>query len=179
MKHKMLMTLAVTLACLLVLGGLAGAASAQDDGTTKKPVTADDVNNVARKLYCPVCENIPLDTCGTTACEQWRGEIRFQLEEGRTAQQVIDDFIARFGDRVVGTPVDPVLRALSLWVPILISLGALVGAGMIFNRWRMAPRGAAPRHEANPEAVYVATAAATKPDEFYRARLELDLAKRQ
>ena len=35
--------------------------------------TDDDVNAVAKQLYCPVCENIPLDACGTAACEQWRG----------------------------------------------------------------------------------------------------------
>ncbi|NQS91637.1 MAG: hypothetical protein HQ574_04445, partial [Chloroflexi bacterium] len=35
--------------------------------------TDDDVNAIAKQLYCPVCENIPLDACGTAACEQWRG----------------------------------------------------------------------------------------------------------
>ena len=48
----------------------------------------DDVNEVARQLYCPVCENIPLDTCGTAACEQWRGIIRDKLAEGWTAPAV-------------------------------------------------------------------------------------------
>ena len=50
----------------------------------------DDVNEVARQLYCPVCENIPLDTCGTAACEQWRGIIRDKLAEGWTADEILN-----------------------------------------------------------------------------------------
>lgn len=100
----------VVLVALFVF--IAGIASAQDN-----TVTDDDVNEIAGKLYCPVCENIPLDTCGTAACADWRYEIRLQLEDGMTEQDVIDDFVRRFGDRVVGTPQDPTLRALSLVTP--------------------------------------------------------------
>lgn len=97
-------------------------------------VTDDEVNTIAKKLYCPVCENIPLDACGTAACQDWRYEIRLQLESGMTEQQIIDDFIHRFGDRVVGTPQDPLLRALSLVTPwVLIGL-VLVGFGWWFIR---------------------------------------------
>ena len=38
--------------------------------------SADDVNRVARQLYCPVCQNIPLDVCPTDACAKWRDTIR-------------------------------------------------------------------------------------------------------
>ena len=43
---------------LLVLATVPAAAQDTD-------VTTDDVNEIAGKMYCPVCENIPLDTCGT------------------------------------------------------------------------------------------------------------------
>lgn len=85
-------------------------------------VTADEVNRIAKKLYCPVCENIPLDTCGTAACEDWRYEIRLQLEAGMTEQEIMDDFVRRFGDRVVGTPRDPVLHTLSVATPWVITI---------------------------------------------------------
>lgn len=92
-------------------------------------VTDDDVNDIASKMYCPVCENIPLDTCGTAACADWRYEIELMLEEGLTEQAIIDDFVFRFGDRVVGVPQDQTLRILSLWVPrlaIVLSLLAVL-----------------------------------------------------
>ena len=101
-------------------------------------VTDDQVNAIAHGLYCPVCENITLDVCGTAACADWRAEIRTMLEAGWTEQQIVDDFVRRFGDRVVGTPQDPVLRTLSLVTPwILIGLGGLTTV-LLFNRWRRA-----------------------------------------
>ena len=42
----------------------------------------DDVNRIAHQLYCPVCENVPLDVCGTQACAQWRELIREKLGQG-------------------------------------------------------------------------------------------------
>ena len=39
----------------------------------------DEVNRIAHQLYCPVCENTPLDVCPTEACRQWRDLIRQQL----------------------------------------------------------------------------------------------------
>lgn len=89
-------------------------------------VTADDVNEIASKMYCPVCENIPLDSCGTAACTDWRYEIELMLQDGMSEQAIIDDFVFRFGDRVVGVPQDQTLRILSLWVPrLVIVLGVL------------------------------------------------------
>ncbi|HYO88956.1 MAG TPA: cytochrome c-type biogenesis protein CcmH [Candidatus Limnocylindrales bacterium] len=93
-------------------------------------VTADDVNAIAQKLYCPVCENIPLDVCGTAACADWRNEIRQQLESGMGEDAIVTDFVRRFGDRVVGTPQDPVLAALSIVTPIVIIV--LVAAGAVY-----------------------------------------------
>ena len=73
----------------LLLGLLvAGAVSAQ------QPTPSDDqVNAIAKQLYCPVCENIPLDVCPTTACAQWRELIRQKLDDGWTEQQIKDYFV--------------------------------------------------------------------------------------
>ena len=103
-------------------------ALAQD---TPTEVTADQVNAVAEKLYCPVCENIPLDTCGTAACADWRNEIKLQLEAGMTPDEVITDFVRRFGDRVVGIPQDPALNALTM-VTVVVVIGAALGGGVYF-----------------------------------------------
>ena len=99
-------------------------------------VTDNDVNAIAQDLYCPVCENITLDTCGTAACADWRYEIRLQLEAGLNEEQIKADFVRRFGDRVVGTPYDPVLRALSLVTPFaLILLGGYIFFRMTRHSW--------------------------------------------
>ena len=99
-------------------------------------ITDDQVNEVASELYCPVCENITLDTCETAACEDWRYEIELQLGEGKNKQEIKDDFVARFGDRVVGVPQDTALRNLSLVAPWLIIGALLVGGLITYLRWQ-------------------------------------------
>lgn len=119
---------------LLILVALAVPAYAQEGATAPTTITDDQVNAIAKKLFCPVCENITLDTCGTAACEDWRYEIRLQLEAGMTEQQIIEDFVHRFGDRVVGTPLDPLLRAVSLVTPWLIIAAALIAVAALLVR---------------------------------------------
>jgi len=125
--------------------------------------TTDEVNQIADKMYCPVCENIPLDDCNTAACQDWREEIRLMLNDGMTEDQIVNDFIDRFGDRVVGTPRDPLLRALSLWTPAILSVLALIAAV-----WTIVRRTNAERDE-------VPAPATSANSDDLRAQLERDL----
>ncbi len=139
------------------------------DTTTPPDVTADEVNAIARKMYCPVCENIPLDVCPTAACAQWREQIKQELEAGSSEDQIIAGFVARYGDRVVGTPQDPMLRTLSLVTPWLIALVVAGVALALLLRWR---RGSMKLTAPNNAPVDIA-------DDDYRARLERDLQARR
>lgn len=169
---KTLLRMLLIAVCIgMALSAGTSSALAQDD--PRRPVTDDEVNAVSKKLYCPVCENITLDTCGTLACAQWREEVRILLSEGKTPEQVIENFVARFGDRVVGTPVDPTLRALSLVTPWLLSALVLLATGAVLLRWRKA------RATAVPSAPVSKAAASVRTFEEYRARIEADLAARR
>lgn len=89
--------------------------------------TDDDVNAIAKQLYCPVCENTPLDVCPTEACRQWRELIREQLSKGWTEDQIKNYFVNQYGARVLGEPPRTGLN----WVvyvlpPALIVAGAFV-----------------------------------------------------
>lgn len=175
-KHGFKNLLAALLALIMMLA-LATVALAQDAPSEPavepvREVTADEVNAIARQLYCPVCENIPLDTCGVAACEDWRAEIRMYIGLGMTDQEIIDDFVVRFGDRVVGTPQDPTLRALSLvtpWVLVALALGFTV---YTLVRWRSSRD-----MLAGKPAAAGADGAAPPLDDDYRRRLERDLAR--
>ncbi|HRL13259.1 MAG TPA: cytochrome c-type biogenesis protein CcmH, partial [Aggregatilineales bacterium] len=82
---------------LLLALAVALTASAQD-ADPAGAVTLDDVNAIAENMYCPECENIPLDKCGTPVCVQWKNEIAAQLAAGRTGAAIVADFVARFAD---------------------------------------------------------------------------------
>ena len=64
----------------------------------------DEVNAIAHELYCPVCDNVPLDVCGTQACEQWRTMIRQELAQGKLPEEIKRDFAAQYGEQVLAVP---------------------------------------------------------------------------
>jgi cytochrome c-type biogenesis protein CcmH len=116
------------LACIFSASGWAQDTPIIPDNIDTSNISDDAVNAIAHQLYCPVCENIPLDTCGTVACEDWRNEIRGMLATGMSEAAIIDNFVVRFGDRVVGTPRDPVIAAISIITPwLVVILGVAVG----------------------------------------------------
>ncbi|MCX8024693.1 MAG: cytochrome c-type biogenesis protein CcmH [Thermanaerothrix sp.] len=117
----------------LVLGLImAGAAVGSAWGQQPTP-SDDEVNAIARTMYCPVCENVPLDVCPTQACAQWRELIRQKLAEGWTEQQIKDYFVAQYGDRVLG---EPPRRGLHWLVYVLPPLSFLIGVLILFNVFR-------------------------------------------
>jgi len=98
--------------------------------------TDDDVNAVAKQLYCPVCENIPLDACGTAACEQWRGIIYDKLKEGWSEDQIKDYFVAQYGDRVLAEPPKQGFNWLAYLVPGLVFAGGSFLLYRGFDQWK-------------------------------------------
>ena len=128
--------------------------------------TDDEVNAIAKGLYCPVCENVPLDVCGTQACEQWRATIRELLGEGRSAEEIKQYFAKQYGDRVLA---EPPARGLNLIFWLLPPL-AMIGGALFL--WRYLRRTTA------AQGAIVTTAAADSDDE-YVARLERLLDQRR
>lgn len=98
-----------------------------------KTPTDDDVNAIAKQLYCPVCENTPLDVCPTEACHQWRELIRQMLAEGKTEQEIKDYFVANYGARVLSEPPRTGFNWLVYIIPPVL---ILAGAVFLFNAFR-------------------------------------------
>lgn len=90
------------------------------------PPTDDEVNAIAKELYCPVCENTPLDVCPTQACAQWRDLIREKLSQGMSADEIKDYFVLQYGDRVLAEPPRRGLNWLVYILPPMIFLGGVV-----------------------------------------------------
>lgn len=100
----------------------------------QQPTPSDDeVNAIAKQLYCPVCENIPLDVCPTTACAQWRELIRQKLADGWSEQAIKDYFVQQYGDRVLGTPPAKGINWLVYLVP---PIAILAGVYVLYHAYR-------------------------------------------
>ena len=125
----------------------------------------DEVNAIASQLYCPVCENTPLDVCPTEACRQWRELIRQQLADGWTEEQIKQYFVDNYGARVLAAPPPTGLNWLFYVLPPVI---ILAGALLLYRKLRNWNRGASPSAAATP----------TPTDDDYAARFEEELKRR-
>lgn len=123
LRYGVIVVISLLVAILLLLP--AGPAAAQE------PVSDDEVNEIARDLYCPVCENTPLDVCPTQACEDWRAEIRAQLSQGKSEEEIQQYFVERYGAKVLSTPPQEGFN-LIVW---LLPIGAVIVGAIFFGRY--------------------------------------------
>ncbi len=157
--RKFQIAMAITLGFILFSQAFAPPVFAQGGGPTD-----DDVNVIARGLYCPVCENIPLDVCPTQACEQWRATIREKLVLGWSDDQIKDYFVDQYGPRVLA---EPPAEGFNLLVYILPPVLFAIGAYVLFRSvqaWKVKPP--APR------------SVSVESDDPYIAQLEQELRRR-
>ena len=89
---------------LLIFFFMVGNVLAQEPTPAFPEISDDQVNAIAKQLFCPVCENIPLDVCPTQACAQWRELIREKLAAGWGEKQIKDYFVEQYGERGAGSP---------------------------------------------------------------------------
>ena len=129
MMRKLLLILAVITTALLATVVIAKA----QEGTPSD----DEVNAVAKKLYCPVCPNTPLDVCETKACEDWRAQIKDQLAAGWSEQQIIDYFVAQYGERVLAEPQRKGFSSFVWMLPVIAVLLGGVVVWQVLKSWRI------------------------------------------
>jgi cytochrome c-type biogenesis protein CcmH len=105
------------------LGLTTGAAWAQATQPVTNTVTVDQVNAVARELWCPLCSGVRLDVCELKACEQMREEIALKLAAGENLEQIKAYFFERYGAQVLGKPPLQGFNWLAWLMPFVVLLG--------------------------------------------------------
>ena len=162
---------------LLVISSLLPAAVfAQGPGPTD-----DEVNAIARDLFCPVCENTPLDVCPTDACKEWREEIRGMLAEGKSEEEIKQHFVDYYGARVLSEPPRTGFNWLVYVVP---PIAIVAGIFVLFRAFRVWSQ---PAGEDNPDfqtpggadAGSDESGSASDSADEYIARMEEELKKRK
>jgi cytochrome c-type biogenesis protein CcmH len=159
---------------ILVLSTLATATVIAQDSTP----TDNEVNAIAKDLFCPVCENTPLDVCPTDACKEWREEIRDMLAEGKSEAEIKQHFVDYYGARVLSEPPRSGFNWLVYVVPPIVIVAGVFILFRAFRAWSqpaesetdIVPKGGASADEED---------ALPSPDDEYIARMEEELKKRK
>jgi cytochrome c-type biogenesis protein CcmH len=97
------------------------AAPAADD-----PAIEQRMSEIASELRCLVCQNQTILESSAPLAVDLRNDIREQLKQGKSAREIMDFMVARYGDFVLYRPP---LKAttLLLWLgPLLLVLTGLV-----------------------------------------------------
>jgi len=149
----MVSRLLVALAFTLLLLPTVAAADALDDG----------VRRVALQLQCPVCEGQSVADSNSGLAKDMRTLIRARIAAGVPDQQILDEFVASYGDSILSEPPKRGI-ALGVWLGPAAGLlfGALIVAVLLLS-WRH-PRRATP--------VPLATLDPDVADELHRFRNE-------
>ncbi len=103
------------LIALILAGAMCGASANQAASLAADPVLEARVLKVAEELRCLVCQNETIAASHADLAVDLRKQIRSQLSQGRSEQQILDFMVERYGDFVLYRPA---LKAttLLLWV---------------------------------------------------------------
>ena len=162
---------------------ISGVALAQGDDPNNPNNLSPEQQALAKEiqmeLWCPICQGIRLDVCEQKVCQQMRDMIDQMILEGKTKQEIIDEFVDQYGVVILGEPPKEGINLMAWLMPILF---VIVGLGFAFwmsKKWtqkKPAPVAAQPGSASGGEA-----APGDMPDDAvddaYLARVEQELAQ--
>ena len=109
---------------------------AQPEFQTMDPppgITANQVNDVAQQLWCPLCSGVRLDVCELKACDQMKDMIAIKLSEGEDVESIKAYFIDQYGPQVLGEPPREGFNWLAWIMPFLM---LALGGAFLWTRAR-------------------------------------------
>lgn len=88
----------------------------------------DGVRRIALQLQCPVCEGENVADSPSGLASDMRVVIRTKLVAGESDQQIMDEFVASYGDSIL---TEPPKRGISLGVWVGPVIGVLLGIALV------------------------------------------------
>ena len=119
MNRRVCVAISLSVGVVLILL-LTGTVSAQTP-------TPDEVNEVARELYCPLCSGLRVDVCYLPVCYDMREIIAEKLAAGESKEEIKQYFYELYGPKVLGAPERRGWKWLTWILPGSLALLALAG----------------------------------------------------
>lgn len=147
----------------------------QRAGRSKEPITALDtdagIQAIEKKLRCSCGCGLDIYTCRTTDFQctyspALHKDVLRLAGQGKTAQQIIDEFVKQYGEAALMAPPKRGFNLLGYLVPGALILAAAGFLLWMLSRWTREARAAAPLSPVVPPSA--------TPDELERLRRELD-----
>jgi cytochrome c-type biogenesis protein CcmH len=136
--------------------------SSPSPNDTLPAVSLEQVNKIAGQLMAPCCWSSTADAHQSPAAEEVKTRIRAALQRGDTEQQILESFVAAYGERILAKPKAVGFNLMAWILPaIAIVLGG-IGA------WKFLRHSSQPKAEVKP-------AKPAPSNDPYAQRLEREL----
>jgi cytochrome c-type biogenesis protein CcmH len=100
---------------------------------------AQQVQQIAAELHCPVCKDLSVADSPAPLAQQMREQITQKLRAGESPDQIRAEFVAAYGDSVLMLPPKRGLSAAVYVLPtIVIAVGLFIAVTLV-RRWVRGP----------------------------------------
>lgn len=124
----------IAVGALLALAALLGVMVLRPD----TPVTRDELaHRIASELRCPDCQGLSVADSASPSAVEIRRQIDALVAKGRSAEEVRQTFVDRYGEWILLTPSAP-----AAW---LLPVGVVATALLMLAAWLWTDRGRSPR----------------------------------
>jgi len=111
--------LALLLTCALALATSSPRLTAEQDATARR---------VEEQLMAPCCFGSTVATHHSPAADAIREHVRWLVAQGATEQQILDEYLERYGERILAQPLARGFNLLAYWMPVA---ALLCGTGIV------------------------------------------------
>ena len=117
-----------TLVLIFALASHGGNLFAQGQAYSEK-----EAQSIDKSLMCPVCPAETIDQAQVEISRQMKAVVREMLSQGSSREEVLDFFVARYGQEVLAAPPKSGVNLLVWILPIVGILAALAGGYLIIK----------------------------------------------
>jgi cytochrome c-type biogenesis protein CcmH len=96
----------------------------------------DRLVGVAGQMKCLACSGESVANSQAPLAIQMRRVIGTQMKQGKTDDEILSYFAARYGAKVLLTPSASGLVSLVWVIPVVVAAAAIAGLALAFGRWR-------------------------------------------
>ena len=119
---------------VVLLVGLVAAAQPDDAARTPE----DRIFAIARTTKCPTCRSQSVAESEAPIAKEIRADIARRVEAGESDDEIRDFLRSRFGEEVELRPSATGVTGLVWVIPVVATVLAAFGLGLVFRRWRRA-----------------------------------------
>jgi cytochrome c-type biogenesis protein CcmH len=121
--------------CLLAAGLSALLVSTLLEGPPR--TNEDRVRSLSEDFACPTCDGQSVAESNAVVAEEIRREIRRQVDEGQTDQQITIALVASYDESIDLRPRSGGVVGLIWTVPVVVMVFGFAALASVFRRWRL------------------------------------------